>query len=95
MRTTNPVVPRNAAVLIWVPVLRMAPLLNLRAAPLMLGGVALVLLAAVGAAWLLHDQYRVSWSVMIPSVLILLGGLMLLARSPRIPDKARSAQKSE
>lgn len=49
MRTTNPVVPRNAAVLIWVPVLLMAPLLNLRAAPLMLGGVALVLLAAVGA----------------------------------------------
>jgi hypothetical protein len=53
------------------------------------------LLMAVGAAWLLHDQYRVSWSVMIPSILILLGALMLLARSPRIPDKRRSAPTPE
>ncbi|MFT4297112.1 MAG: histidine kinase [Micropruina sp.] len=49
MRTTDPALPRNAAVLIWVPVLLLAPLLNLRSAPVWLGGVALVLLAAAGA----------------------------------------------
>ena len=41
--------PRNAAVLIWVPVLLLAPLLNLPAAPVRLGGIALVVLAAAGA----------------------------------------------
>ena len=53
------------------------------------------LLIAVGVAWALHDQYRVSWSVMIPSILILLGVLMLIARSPQVPDKRRSAPKPE
>ena len=45
------------------------------------------LLIAIGIAWALHDQYRVSWSVMIPVILILLGVLMLVARSPRIPER--------
>jgi len=40
---------------------------------------------ASGLAWALHDRYRVSWSVLIPALLILLGALMLVARSPRIP----------
>ncbi|MBK7792786.1 MAG: hypothetical protein IPJ62_09885 [Betaproteobacteria bacterium] len=42
---------------------------------------------ASGLAWMLHDRYRVSWSILIPSLLILLGVLMLAARSPRIPVK--------
>lgn len=53
------------------------------------------LLIAIGTAWALHDQYRVSWSVLIPSVLILLGVLMLVARSPQIPEKRGPAQKVE
>jgi hypothetical protein len=42
---------------------------------------------ASGIAWALHDRYRVSWSILIPSMLILLGVLMLVARSSRIPVK--------
>src|SRR5262245_5333098 len=45
------------------------------------------LLIGAGVAWLLHDQYRVSWSVMIPMILILVGVLMLIARDPRIPER--------
>lgn len=40
---------------------------------------------ASGAAWTLHDRYRISWSVLIPAMLIILGILMLVARSNRIP----------
>lgn len=49
MRFTDPVLPRNAAVLVWVPVLLIAPLLGVAASPVGLGGVALVLLAATGS----------------------------------------------
>jgi drug/metabolite transporter (DMT)-like permease len=42
---------------------------------------------ASGIAWALHDRYRVSWSILIPAMLILLGVLMLVARNPRIPVK--------
>jgi hypothetical protein len=42
---------------------------------------------ASGLVWALHDRYRVSWSVLVPALLILLGALMLVARSPRIPVK--------
>jgi|KBSMisStandDraft_5_1062788.scaffolds.fasta_scaffold214008_2 drug/metabolite transporter (DMT)-like permease len=48
------------------------------------------MLIAVGGAWLLHDQYRVSWSVLIPTLLILVGVLMLVARSAGIPDRRGS-----
>jgi len=44
-------------------------------------------LIAVGIAWWLRDQYRVSWNLVIPSLLVILGVLMLIARNPRIPDK--------
>ena len=44
-------------------------------------------LIGVGTAWALHERYRVSWSVLIPSLLVWLGLLMLVARSPRIPDR--------
>ncbi len=53
------------------------------------------LLVAVGVAWLAHDQLRVSWSVMIPTLLILMGVLMLCARSPRIPERRPSAPKAD
>ena len=53
------------------------------------------LLMAVGAAWLLHDQYRASWSIMIPLVLIMVGALMLIARSPRIPERRKPASKPD
>jgi hypothetical protein len=44
-------------------------------------------LVAVGIAWLLHDRYWVSWRLIIPVMLVLLGMLMLVARSPKIPDR--------
>ena len=44
-------------------------------------------LVAVGIAWWLRDRYRVSWNLVIPSLLVILGVLMLIARNPRIPDK--------
>lgn len=43
-------------------------------------------LVAIGLAWLARDQYRVSWSLILPLLLILLGALMLLARLPSIPE---------
>jgi hypothetical protein len=52
-------------------------------------------LIAAGVAWLLHDRWRASWFVLVPSLLILLGVLMLLARSPRIPEVSRRARKTE
>jgi hypothetical protein len=53
------------------------------------------LLILVGVAWLLNDQYRIGWSVLIPSVMLMLGVLLLVARSPRIPEKQRSAPKPD
>ena len=48
------------------------------------------ILIAMGGAWALNDRYRVSWSLLIPALLVLLGVLMLIARSTAIPDKGRS-----
>lgn len=45
----NPALPRNAAVLIWVPVLLAAPLVNLRTASAGVSGVLLVLVVAAAA----------------------------------------------
>ena len=44
-------------------------------------------LIAMGIAWLLHDQYWVHWRIIVPTMLVLLGVLMLVARSPKIPDR--------
>jgi hypothetical protein len=52
------------------------------------------LLIGVGAAWLLHDQYRIGWSVLIPAMLVLTGVLMLVARSAAIPERRGSPPKS-
>jgi hypothetical protein len=47
------------------------------------------ILIAMGGAWALNDRYRVSWSLLIPALLVLLGVLMLIARSAAIPDKGK------
>ena len=44
-------------------------------------------LIAVGIAWWLHDYYRLRWTLLVSVLLIVIGGLMLLARSPRIPER--------
>ncbi|MEO8345491.1 MAG: hypothetical protein ABI607_07340 [Betaproteobacteria bacterium] len=44
-------------------------------------------LIAFGIAWWVHDQYRYRWTLLIPMLLILIGGLMLIARRPSIPDR--------
>jgi len=53
------------------------------------------LLIAVGIAWGLAERYRLSWSLIIPVLLIVLGALMLIARHPRIPERRRSASRVE
>jgi hypothetical protein len=50
------------------------------------------ILIAMGGAWALHDHYRVSWSLIIPLLLVLLGVLMLIARSAAIPDKRPASE---
>jgi len=44
-------------------------------------------LIAVGLGIWLHDTYRLRWGLLVPLFLILLGGLMLVARDPRIPER--------
>ena len=53
------------------------------------------LLIAIGIAWLVNDRYRVSWSLLIPLLLVLVGVLMLIARNPAIPDRRTPAPKIE
>jgi hypothetical protein len=51
------------------------------------------ILIAMGGAWALNDRYRVSWSLLIPGLLVLLGVLMLIARSAAIPEKRSPSPK--
>jgi hypothetical protein len=44
-------------------------------------------LIAAGTAWAVHERWRLSWAVLIPILLILLGVLMLTARRGGIPEK--------
>lgn len=44
-------------------------------------------LIAIGIAWLAHDRYWVGWRFIVPGLLVLLGVLMLAARSQRIPER--------
>lgn len=53
------------------------------------------LLMAIGVAWLVNDRYHVSWSLLIPLLLVLVGVLMLIARSPAIPDRRAPAPRTE
>ena len=45
-------------------------------------------LIAVGVAWRLHDHYRFRWTLLVSVLLIVIGGLMLLARSPENSGEA-------
>ena len=51
-------------------------------------------LIAIGIAWFMHDRYGTIWRFIIPVMLVLLGVLMLIARSPRVPER-RTSQRSE
>ena len=42
-------------------------------------------LIAIGIAWLLNGERGVSFRLIVPSMLVILGVLMLIARNPRIP----------
>jgi hypothetical protein len=53
------------------------------------------LLIAVGLAWAAHDQYRTSWSLLTPLLLVLAGILMLIARNPAIPERRAQRPKTE
>ena len=44
-------------------------------------------LIASGIAWALHDRWRVTWIVLIPTLLIVLGVFMLVARGAGIPER--------
>ena len=44
-------------------------------------------LITMGTMWFLHDQYRLRWSLLIPILLIVIGALMLVARSSSLPDR--------
>ena len=45
------------------------------------------ILIASGIAWALHDRWHVTWFVLLPTLLVLLGVLMLIARRPNIPER--------
>ena len=75
------------------------------AAALMAAGVAILLidrftrtsivtgpfLIATGIAWMLHDRWHVTWFVLLPSLLVLLGVLMLIARMSNLPESRRGS----
>ena len=44
-------------------------------------------LIAIGVAWLLHDRYATQWRYISPAMLVLLGALMLVARSSKVPER--------
>jgi len=44
-------------------------------------------LISSGIAWALNDRWFVGWVVLIPTLLIVLGVLMLIARRPDIPER--------
>ncbi len=44
-------------------------------------------LIGLGFAVYAHDAYRMKWALLVPLLLILIGVLMLVARSPRIPER--------
>jgi len=71
------------------------------AAGLVLGGIAILfmdgitknsvvtgpILIASGIAWTLHDRWHVTWFVLLPTLLVLLGVLMLIARRDNSPEQ--------
>ena len=51
------------------------------------------MLIALGVAWWLHFYYYIDWRYLGPSLVIIVGGLMLLARLPSLPDRRNSRLK--
>ncbi len=51
-------------------------------------------LIAIGIAWIVHDRYRTSYGVIVPAMLVILGALMLVARSPSIPERRPRAGRT-
>jgi hypothetical protein len=51
-------------------------------------------LIAIGIAWVIHDRYRTSYALIVPAMLVILGVLMLVARSPSIPQRRTRVDKS-
>jgi len=47
-------------------------------------------LIAIGIAWIVHDRYRTPFTVIIPVMLVVLGVLMLVARSASIPERRKA-----
>jgi len=45
------------------------------------------ILIATGITWALHDRWHVTWFVLLPTLLVLLGVLMLIARRANIPER--------
>ena len=52
-------------------------------------------LIGVGIAWYVHDRYGTHWRYIVPVMLVLLGVLMLVSRSARVPDRARRHRTKE
>jgi hypothetical protein len=53
------------------------------------------LLIAMGVAWYVSHEYRVSWHLLIPLLLVLAGAMMLIARSPSIPERRGAKPRPE
>ena len=45
-------------------------------------------LIAAGSAWALNNHRGVSWLALIPAMFVVVGVLMLVARSPRVPERS-------
>ena len=54
-------------------------------------------LVAIGIAWFMHDRYATTWRVILPLMLVVLGALMLIARSHRVHERRaeRGTSQSE
>jgi hypothetical protein len=52
-------------------------------------------LVALGVAWFLHDRYGMIWRLIIPALLVVLGLLMLIARSVRVRERRTGTSGSE
>ena len=49
-------------------------------------------LVAVGVAWFMHDRYLTNWRLIVPVMLVVLGALMLIARSRHVPERSARAK---
>ena len=52
-------------------------------------------LVAIGIVWIVHDRYRTSFGIIVPAMLVILGLLMLVARSGAIPERRVRSAKTD